>query len=56
MVLHRLHHDAVLLRGVGHLHAPRAADGRVWHIAVAANLIGGVDLQVQNLPVTNDLQ
>lgn len=29
------HHDLVLLRGVGHLHAPRAANGGVRHIAIA---------------------
>ena len=29
--------------GVGHLHAPRAADARVRHVAVAGDLVGGVD-------------
>jgi hypothetical protein len=27
----------------GHLHPPRAADGRVGDVAVAADLVGGVD-------------
>ncbi len=33
----------MLERGLGHLHAPGAAHGRMRHIAVAANLVGGVD-------------
>jgi hypothetical protein len=44
VVLHRLDHDAVLLRRVGYLHAPGAADGGVRHITITANLVGGVNL------------
>ena len=43
VVLHRLDHHPVLLRGVGHLHAPRAADGGVRHVPVAADLVARVD-------------
>ena len=37
------YHDAMLLRGVRHLHAPGTTNGRVRHIPIASNLIGGVD-------------
>lgn len=43
MVLHRLDHEVVLLRRVRHLHSAGAANGRVGHVAIAANLGGGVD-------------
>jgi hypothetical protein len=43
VVLHRLDHHPVLLRGVGHLHTAGAADGGVRDVAVAANLVAGVD-------------
>mmetsp|Transcript_8351 Transcript_8351/g.38043 ORF Transcript_8351/g.38043 Transcript_8351/m.38043 type:complete len:446 (-) Transcript_8351:530-1867(-) len=43
VVLHRLDHDLVLLRRVGHLHATRAADGAVGNVSVAADLVAGVD-------------
>lgn len=45
MVLHRLHHDAMLLRGVWDLHPSRTANGWVGHVTITANLVGGVDLQ-----------
>ena len=37
------YHDAVLLVDIGHLHAASAANGRVGDVAVASNLVGGVD-------------
>ena len=43
MVFHRLDHHAVLLRRGGNLHPAGAADGRVRHIAIAGDFVGGVD-------------
>ena len=43
MILHCLDHHLVLLIRVWDLHAPRAPDARVRHVAVAADLIGRVD-------------
>ena len=43
VVLDRLDHHVVLARRVRHLHAPRAADRRVRHVAVAADLVRRVD-------------
>ena len=36
------HHDTVLQGGVWHLHATRAANGRMGHVPISTNLIGGV--------------
>lgn len=38
VVLHGLEHDAVLVRGVGHLHTAGAPNGGVRDITVAADL------------------
>ena len=43
VVFHRLDHHLVLQGGRGHLHAAGAAHRRVRHIAVAADLVGGID-------------
>ena len=43
VVLDRLDHHRVLLRRGAHLHAPRAADAGVRDVAVAADLVAGVD-------------
>ncbi len=43
MVFHGLDHHAVLLLGARDLHPPRAADPGVRHVAVAADLVRGVD-------------
>ena len=43
VVLDRLDHHRVLHRRRRHLHAPRAADRRVRDVAVAADLVRGVD-------------
>jgi hypothetical protein len=43
VVLHRLDHHGVLAVGPRHLHAPGAADAGVGHVAVAADLVRGVD-------------
>ncbi len=43
VVLDRFDHHLVLERRRGDLHAAGAADGRVGHVAVAADLVGGVD-------------
>ena len=43
VVFHGLDHHLVLLRWLGHLHAPGAANGRMRDIAVAADLVGCVD-------------
>ncbi len=43
MVLDGLDHHAVLLLGARDLHPPRAADPGVRHVAVAADLVRGVD-------------
>jgi hypothetical protein len=43
VVLHRLDHHGVLPLGPRHLHAPGRADGRMRHVAIAADLVGGVD-------------
>ncbi len=43
VVLHRLNHDSVLLLGGGNLHAPSATDGGVRDIAIAGDLIRGID-------------
>ncbi len=40
VVLNRFNHDLMLQRGLGDLHAAGAADCRVRHITVAANLVG----------------
>ena len=42
MVLHRLHHDAVLEAGGGHLHATRAPDAGVGNVTVSRDLVRGV--------------
>lgn len=33
------HHDVVLLGGICNLHTPRATNGVMRHIAIAANLV-----------------
>ena len=43
VVLHRLDHHRVLHAGRAHLHAAGAADGRMGDVAVAGDLVGGVD-------------
>lgn len=43
VVLHSLNHHLVLVLRVRHLHAPGAPDGAVRHVAVAADLIAGID-------------
>ena len=43
VVLHSLYHHGVLPGRRGHLHAPGTADGRVRHIAIPGDLIGGID-------------
>ena len=43
VVLDRLDHHLMLQRRLSDLHAARAADGRVRHVAVAADLVRGVD-------------
>ena len=43
VVLHRLDHHLVLQLRPGHLHAPGAADGRMGDVAVAGDLVAGVD-------------
>ncbi len=43
VVLHRFDHHRVLLRRGAHLHAPRAADPGVRDVAVATDLVAGVD-------------
>jgi hypothetical protein len=42
VVLDGLDHDLMLQFRRGHLHAPRAADGRVRDVAVAADFVGGI--------------
>ena len=43
VILHGLDHCLVLMGRTGHLHAAGAADGRVGDIAVAADLVAGID-------------
>ncbi len=43
VVLDSLDHDRVLQVGCTHLHAPGAADARVGDVAVAGDLVGGID-------------
>src|SRR5207237_10352 len=43
VVLDGLDHDGVLQRRSGDLHAARAADPGVWDVAVAGDLVRGVD-------------
>ena len=43
VVLDRLDHHRVLERRRAHLHPPRAADARMRDVAVAGDLVGGVD-------------
>ena len=42
VILDGLDHHGVLQRRRGDLHAPRAADARVWNVAVACDLVRGV--------------
>src|SRR5437867_224236 len=43
VVLDRLDHDRMLEGRRRHLHAPRAADAGMWDVAVASDLVRGVD-------------
>ena len=43
VILDRFDHDAVLRASVRHLHATRATDARMRHVAVARDLVRGVD-------------
>ena len=43
MVFHCLNHHAMLLRRRGNLHPPRPSDGRMGHVAVASDFVGGVN-------------
>jgi hypothetical protein len=43
VVLHRFDHHLMLVFGLGHLHTPGPADSRMGDVAIAADLVGGID-------------